>query len=211
MEYVIIGGIAVAIALGMLVRVIFFSDHETKAEQQENEDARKRASAAESFREQYEAQLPTRNQLQNFRRSPPAAPPTRQVRNDKRPSPPPAPPMRKLGGNSSAFSAGYGSSSPAPVRDPSMDVLTTVLLVDALTPDSVPEAKTPYVDAPYDHGKPEATPERLPDPTPTYVEPDRTDYGSSSRNDDSGWSSSSSSDSGWSSSDSGSSSSYSSD
>lgn len=202
MEYLVIGGILVAMVILIWV---FKGNHETKAEQQENENARKRASAAESFREQYEAQLPTTNQLQNFRRSPPAAPRSRSIR----PSPPPAPPMRKLGGNSSAFSAGYGSSSPAPVRDPSMDVLTTVLLVDALTPDSVPEAKIPYVDAPYNHGTPECKPEPESQTRDSGCYDsslrDTTDYGTKSN--DSGWSSNDNSDSGWSSSDSSSSSS----
>lgn len=173
MEYLVIGGILVA--MGILIWV-FKGNHETKAEQAENEAARKRASAAESFREQYDARE---------RRLPPMpkVKPTRQA-------PPAAPSMRKLGGSSSAPTVDYGNVSPAPVRDTTMDMLTTVLLVDALTPDTVPEAEIAYVDAPYDHGKPDPAPERLSDPTPTYVEPDRTDYGSSSRSDDSGWSSS---------------------
>lgn len=126
----------------------------------------------------------------------PSAPPTRQVRGDIRPTTPPPPPMRA--GKSAPITT-YVPPAPLPTTQSSgsglLDLALMAVVLDAVIPDTVPEAKASYVDVPYDHGTPSA-PERMPDPTPSYVEPDRTDYGSSS------------SDSGWSSSDSGSSSSW---
>lgn len=124
--------------------------------------------------------------------------PSRGVRTAPTRSPPPPPPMRDGRGRPHAVPT---RTSPQAERDSSLDLLTAALVLDALIPDSVPDAPTPSTPSIEPGGGSfggAGAESSWSEPEPTPVR-DNTDYGSSSSTD---YGSSSSSDSGWSSSDS---------
>lgn len=120
----------------------------------------------------------------------------------KRPAPPSPPAMRSLGGRSSTSRQSYvAESAPVQHRDSSLDMLSTVVVMDALgvfdsKEEDKPSRELPTVPAdpiPEPAYEPRATTQTDFSSTTDYSEPSRT-------NTDSGWSSNDRSDSGWSSS-----------
>lgn len=126
--------------------------------------------------------------------------PKRKPLPTRKPSPPPPPPMRSLGnGRTSYQSLPVADSTPVQSRDSSVDLLTTLVVMDALgvfdSNEPAPVRDVPPVPAdpsPEPAYEPKASTQTDFSSTTDYSEPSRT-------NSDSGWSSNDRSDSGWSS------------